>query len=437
MSTKTERETTPNYGLVKPKQTDFYNVNDFNENMDKIDEQIKANADDVEVNWQQIVNLLSKSVATKPMPATFDKTKLYTWVENGVYLTDVSGIVDLPTGWPQGRHCVIVAHPDNAAYGIQFITPYEGSSGESKRFAFRNSIREGSQWREVTTKDITDSLSNQINVLSRDKLDKTSNLSSKDNLTLPQDFAQRLYQWTEENFCGIGCNGGGAFRLRVGTSEVAKTVFDVGMSGYATLNGKQVATTDKTLIKGGVSDGTGLLPSIIYKGDTPAEPKETLYQNGNMEMRVPTGHLPAIGFHTVGISACALYEKQGALHTINNAGYGGKISLDTKVPIVFTANENVTCTYNNSCQINNVIYVDLIVSCSVVLEPSIQHRLGVFNYTPVQCKTLSAMPIGETSYITGTGCNATLWTDSSIYCIFPQEQLYPVRTVSVQGVFTI
>lgn len=38
-------DTTTNYGLKKPAQTDNYNVDDFNENADLIDTQMKANAD--------------------------------------------------------------------------------------------------------------------------------------------------------------------------------------------------------------------------------------------------------------------------------------------------------------------------------------------------------------------------------------------------------
>ena len=36
-------KTTKNYGLKKPDQTDFYNVDDFNENMDSDDEEMKKN----------------------------------------------------------------------------------------------------------------------------------------------------------------------------------------------------------------------------------------------------------------------------------------------------------------------------------------------------------------------------------------------------------
>ena len=48
-------ESTTNYGLIKPGQDDFYNVDDFNKNMDTIDQQLK-------VNENQIKNLSSPYV---------------------------------------------------------------------------------------------------------------------------------------------------------------------------------------------------------------------------------------------------------------------------------------------------------------------------------------------------------------------------------------
>ena len=39
---------TPNYGLKKPEQDDFYNVEDFNENADIIDEKLKEIEDGIE-----------------------------------------------------------------------------------------------------------------------------------------------------------------------------------------------------------------------------------------------------------------------------------------------------------------------------------------------------------------------------------------------------
>ncbi|WP_421663372.1 hypothetical protein [Lysinibacillus telephonicus] len=38
---------TTNYGLKKPEQTDFYNVQDFNDNADIIDQKLKENADNI------------------------------------------------------------------------------------------------------------------------------------------------------------------------------------------------------------------------------------------------------------------------------------------------------------------------------------------------------------------------------------------------------
>lgn len=38
---------TPNYGLKKPEQDDFYNVEDFNENADIIDQKLKEVVDDL------------------------------------------------------------------------------------------------------------------------------------------------------------------------------------------------------------------------------------------------------------------------------------------------------------------------------------------------------------------------------------------------------
>jgi hypothetical protein len=61
-------ESTTNYGLIKPGQDDFYNVDEFNQNMDTIDQQLK-------VNEKQINDLLQRNhlpaednrgVVTKP-----------------------------------------------------------------------------------------------------------------------------------------------------------------------------------------------------------------------------------------------------------------------------------------------------------------------------------------------------------------------------------
>ncbi|MFP3917705.1 hypothetical protein U5N28_07835 [Lysinibacillus telephonicus] len=45
---------TTNYGLKKPEQTDFYNVQDFNDNADIIDQKLKENADNIVVQGEKL-----------------------------------------------------------------------------------------------------------------------------------------------------------------------------------------------------------------------------------------------------------------------------------------------------------------------------------------------------------------------------------------------
>ena len=45
---------TTNYKLTKPLESEFYDVGVQNENMDKIDTQMKANADAVEALWWMV-----------------------------------------------------------------------------------------------------------------------------------------------------------------------------------------------------------------------------------------------------------------------------------------------------------------------------------------------------------------------------------------------
>lgn len=50
-------ESTTNYGLIKPGQDDFYNVDDFNQNMDTIDKQLKVNESQIKTLENQIQNI--------------------------------------------------------------------------------------------------------------------------------------------------------------------------------------------------------------------------------------------------------------------------------------------------------------------------------------------------------------------------------------------
>lgn len=49
--------TTTNYGLKKPAQTDNYNVEDFNDNADIIDTQLKENSDNISALQTSFNNL--------------------------------------------------------------------------------------------------------------------------------------------------------------------------------------------------------------------------------------------------------------------------------------------------------------------------------------------------------------------------------------------
>lgn len=72
-------ESTTNYGLIKPGQDDFYNVDEFNQNMDTIDHQLKVNEDqiktlenkiqniDVSGNVRQVINERVNEDTSKPL----------------------------------------------------------------------------------------------------------------------------------------------------------------------------------------------------------------------------------------------------------------------------------------------------------------------------------------------------------------------------------
>lgn len=64
-------QTTTNFGLKKPEGTDYINVNDLNENTDKIDTELKSHADSLaEVS----THLADKASETDALRNTTDKT---------------------------------------------------------------------------------------------------------------------------------------------------------------------------------------------------------------------------------------------------------------------------------------------------------------------------------------------------------------------------
>lgn len=67
---------TPNYGLKKPEQDDFYNVEDFNENADIIDQALKAHDDTLATHLAEHLRIEIGVVPSEnPNSKTF-------WLEN-------------------------------------------------------------------------------------------------------------------------------------------------------------------------------------------------------------------------------------------------------------------------------------------------------------------------------------------------------------------
>lgn len=62
--------TTVNYGLRKPEASDFYNISEFNQNADIIDERLKENADAIDLASKLWVCVLSAEGWTDQFPYT-------------------------------------------------------------------------------------------------------------------------------------------------------------------------------------------------------------------------------------------------------------------------------------------------------------------------------------------------------------------------------
>ena len=64
-------QTTTNYGLKKPEETDFYNVQDFNDNMDILDEKVKECFQSVSNGKKLIASAITDKGVTTASDATF------------------------------------------------------------------------------------------------------------------------------------------------------------------------------------------------------------------------------------------------------------------------------------------------------------------------------------------------------------------------------
>ncbi|NFE74380.1 hypothetical protein FDC27_08830 [Clostridium botulinum] len=94
---------------------------------------------------------MSMNVKTDNNYEGYDVTKIYTWTKTGTYLTKREGVIDLPSGWNQGRYEVITFDVSNSEYSGQIIfgDPY------NKKMAFRYGLNADSKWKQLATVDDT------------------------------------------------------------------------------------------------------------------------------------------------------------------------------------------------------------------------------------------------------------------------------------------
>ncbi|NFL57813.1 hypothetical protein FDB60_01840 [Clostridium botulinum] len=94
---------------------------------------------------------MSMNVKTDSNYEGYDVTKIYTWTKTGTYLTEREGVIDLPSGWNQGRYEVITFDVSNSEYSGQIIfgDPY------NKKMAFRYGLNADSKWKQLATVDDT------------------------------------------------------------------------------------------------------------------------------------------------------------------------------------------------------------------------------------------------------------------------------------------
>lgn len=114
------------------------------EDMNRIETGIADNENKINILLNEFIKTVKfKNISSK---------NLWEITESGIYLTDSSEVQDLPTGWSQGRHLLIVfSVPNNISYSGQIIIPYRNATSTAKKMAFRICLNEGSVWQELAT----------------------------------------------------------------------------------------------------------------------------------------------------------------------------------------------------------------------------------------------------------------------------------------------
>lgn len=164
-------KTTTNYGLKKPDGTDVVNIDDFNSNADIIDAQLKANANNIASNSNEInilngqldgwVNYTYIEQLNVPLPTTTDK--IHQAMAKGsilrcVVTTSSTGVTDIPnSGGYVALEITKFKNGSVKAKAVDVSTP-------SKNYEYvQNNTGTGNTWIKLSTTDKIDISSSFVN----------------------------------------------------------------------------------------------------------------------------------------------------------------------------------------------------------------------------------------------------------------------------------
>lgn len=142
-------ENTKNYNLNKPSPEDFYNIEDFNQNADLLDTELKKNADSLvkkadlvngkvpEGQLPSYVSAVSEHASKSAFPATGQANIIYIATDTGICYR-----------WGGSQYVII---SDTIALGETAQTAYRGDRGKA---AYDHSVKTSGNPHRVTKADV-------------------------------------------------------------------------------------------------------------------------------------------------------------------------------------------------------------------------------------------------------------------------------------------
>lgn len=246
MNVKTEREVTTNYGLVKPKQIDFYNVDDFNSNMDKIDGQLKISTDQIKNLYAEITALIQAGYNANARVWTGSNLND---IPIGIYTTNATGV---PVA---GVHFIVDTKYNDTGKIKQQIAMSQANG--TLYFRWLNTTT-WSKWTQLVTTDAeTGALKLTMNGhiigwFSGTSADvESKNQVARDNANI------MFHDLGGENWSGIVCDSGGQLHIKagtLGTPRVKLTHDGTYLKGGAWLNNVPITTMVTNVTQIGLTD---------------------------------------------------------------------------------------------------------------------------------------------------------------------------------------